>query len=119
MLLPAPELIPASELAPPREIAPGVFFSGESNYFAPWAFDAPIFMRAFGIVLGAAIVITWFTARRRPAAALATGLVLASVAYPLVWALMRQDFTPCGAPGRTSCSTGWGWRCSRFCSPWR
>ena len=94
VLLPAPELIPASELAPPREIAPGVFFGGESNYFAPWAFDAPIFMRAFGIVLGLAIVITWFTARRRRAAALATGLVLASVAYPLVWALMRQDFTP-------------------------
>ena len=94
VLLPAPELIPASELAPPREIAPGVLVGGGYNYPAPWVYDAPIFMRAFGIVLALAIVITWFTAgagRRQP---LATGLVLASVAYPLVWTLMHQDFAP-------------------------
>ena len=99
VLLPAPELIPASELAPPREVAPGVLIGGGYNYPAPWVYDAPIFMRAFGIVLAAAVLITWFTARRRRAAALATGLVLASVAYPLVWVLMHQDFTPWWAYG--------------------
>ncbi len=99
VLLPAPELIPDSELAPPREIAPGVLVGGEYNYPAPWVYDAPTFMRAFGIVLGLAVVVTWVTARRQPAAPLATGLVLASVAYPLVWTLMHQDFTPWWAHG--------------------
>jgi len=94
VLLPAPELIPASELAPPREISPGVLVGSGYNYPAPWVYDAPIFMRAFGIVLALAVVVSWVTARRHPAAPLASGLVLASVAYPLVWTLMHQDFTP-------------------------
>jgi hypothetical protein len=94
VLLPAPEWIPASELEPPRQIAPGVLAGGEYNYPAPWVFEAPTLLRGFGIALALAIVYSWRRARSRPAVALATGMVLASVAYPLTWALMHQDVTP-------------------------
>lgn len=94
VLLPAPELIPASEVPPAREVAPGVFMQEQFNYPAPWVFEAPTFMRAFGIALALAVVISWRRVGRQPAAALATGLVVASVGYPLMWVLMQREATP-------------------------
>ena len=47
-----------------------------------------------GIALAVAVVVTWRTARTHPAWPLATGLVLASVAYPLVWVTIRTDQLP-------------------------
>ena len=47
-----------------------------------------------GIALAVAIVLTWRKARTHPAPALASGLVLLSVAYPLVWVLLRTDPVP-------------------------
>ena len=47
-----------------------------------------------GLALAVAIVVTWRKARTHPAPALASGLVLLSVAYPLVWVLLRTDPVP-------------------------
>jgi hypothetical protein len=47
-----------------------------------------------GIALAVALVVTWRTARRHPEWLLATGLALASVAYPLVWVAIRTDPAP-------------------------
>jgi hypothetical protein len=44
-----------------------------------------------GIALAVAVVATWTTFRARPERALATGLVVASVAYPLTFAATRTE----------------------------
>jgi hypothetical protein len=46
------------------------------------------------IALAVAIVVSWRSARRHPEWLLATGLVLASVAYPVVWVLIRTEPMP-------------------------
>jgi hypothetical protein len=47
-----------------------------------------------GIALGVAVIVTWRMARKHPEWALASGLALASVAYPLVWVAIRTDPVP-------------------------
>jgi hypothetical protein len=44
-----------------------------------------------GIALALAVVLTWRKARKHPAPALASGLVLLSVAYPLTWVVIRTE----------------------------
>jgi len=62
----------------------------------PWPWIAPsrTFLVIFGIALAAAMIVTWTRARIHPAAALASGLVLVSVAYPLVWVSIQYVPVP-------------------------
>ncbi|HEX7291633.1 MAG TPA: hypothetical protein VF250_10960 [Conexibacter sp.] len=62
----------------------------------PWLPPSSNLLAILGIALAVAVVTTWWHARARPERALATGLVLASVAYPLAWAATRTDAL--GAP---------------------
>jgi hypothetical protein len=63
-------------------------------YPMPWLPESRPLLRILGIALAVAVVVTWRTARARPAPALASAMVLASVAYPLVWVLLRTDPLP-------------------------
>jgi hypothetical protein len=60
----------------------------------PWMPASRPLITALGIALAAAVLMTWRTARRHPEWALATGLALASVAYPVVWVAIRTDPVP-------------------------
>jgi hypothetical protein len=55
----------------------------------PWIPDSKPLLRILGVALAVAVALAWRTARTRPAWALASGLVLASVAYPLVWTTLH------------------------------
>jgi hypothetical protein len=57
----------------------------------PWISPSRTLLAVPGIALAVAVLVTWRRARQQPVWALATGLVLASVAYPLVWAVMRTE----------------------------
>jgi hypothetical protein len=63
-------------------------------YSMPWIPESRPLLRILGIALLVAVVLTWRYARSRPTWALASGMVLASVAYPLVWVLLRTDPIP-------------------------
>lgn len=63
-------------------------------YPMPWIFPARTLVAVLGIALAMAVVVTWRRARTHPAPALATGLVLTSVAYPLVWVAIRTEHLP-------------------------
>ena len=56
-------------------------------YFLPWLTESRTLITALGIALVVAVVFSWRSARTRPEAALATALVLASVAHPVAWLL--------------------------------
>jgi hypothetical protein len=60
----------------------------------PWIPESRPLLRILGLALLVAVVFTWRSARTRPAWALASGLVLASVAYPLAWAIFRGPPIP-------------------------
>lgn len=51
-------------------------------------------LTALGVALLVAVVISWRVARGRPEAALATALVLVSVAWPLAWTLRGYAVSP-------------------------
>jgi hypothetical protein len=64
-------------------------------YSMPWLPPSRVLLVIFAVALAAALVLTWIRAREQPAPALASALVLASVAYPLVWATTRNtDVAP-------------------------
>jgi hypothetical protein len=63
-------------------------------YPMPWLPESKPLLRILGLALAVAVFLAWRTARTRPAWALACGLVLASVAYPLVWVLIRTEPVP-------------------------
>jgi len=63
-------------------------------YPMPWIPESETLLTALGVALAVAVVLSWRAARSDPAPALATGLVLVSVAYPLVWALHPYDVWP-------------------------
>ena len=63
-------------------------------YPMPWIPESKPLLRILGFALLVAVVLTWRTVRSRPTWALASGMVLASVAYPLVWVLLRTDPVP-------------------------
>jgi hypothetical protein len=63
-------------------------------YPMPWIFPSRTLLALLGIALAVAVVVTWRAARKHPEWALATGLGLASVAYPLVWVALRTDPLP-------------------------
>jgi hypothetical protein len=96
----APALIAAMYLFPGPSREPTVvmthFSPGErprvtlgAPYSMPWIPESRPLLRILGLALLVAVVVTWRNARTRPAWALASGLVLASVAYPLAWASVR------------------------------
>jgi hypothetical protein len=60
------------------------------RYPMPWIWHAETLANLLGIALFTALAVTWSRARNHPAAALATGLVLASIAYPFVWVGMQR-----------------------------
>jgi hypothetical protein len=60
-------------------------------YFAPWAPPSRWLTVVLAVALGLAIVVTWTRARARPERALATGIVLVTIAYPVAWALTRTE----------------------------
>ena len=57
----------------------------------PWMPASRPLITALGIALAVAVVVTWRRTRTHPAHAMATGLVLTSVAYPLVWVAIRSE----------------------------
>lgn len=63
-------------------------------YPMPWLPESKPLLRILGLALAVAVFLAWRTARTRPAWALACGLVLASVAYPLVWVVIRIEPVP-------------------------
>jgi hypothetical protein len=88
-------LLPAPEPRPTYGVildAPGVVervYVGPP-YPMPWIWHAETLVNVLGIALAAALVVTWARARREPAAALASGLVLVSIAYPVAWLVSRN-----------------------------
>jgi hypothetical protein len=80
MTLHSPDAPPRVELGPP--------------YPMPWIPESRPLLRILGLALAVAVVLTWRTTRTRPAWALASGLVLASVAYPLVWTTLHAGSLP-------------------------
>jgi hypothetical protein len=101
-LLPAPEPEPTYRYVPGATISqPGAepMIIGPSVQVAPpypwpWIWPSRTLVAVLAIALAVAVLVTWRTARRHPAWALATGLALASVAYPLVWVAIRTDPVP-------------------------
>jgi hypothetical protein len=64
-------------------------------YELPWLPPSRVLLVIFAVALAAALIVTWIRARTQPAPALASALVLASVAYPLVWATFHNvEFAP-------------------------
>jgi hypothetical protein len=100
-LLPAPEPEPTRTLV--YTVKPAVGRTVEDvdptvvvgpPYPMPWIFPSRTLIAAIGIALALAVVVTWRRSRAHPAHALATGLVLASLAYPLVWVAIRWEQVP-------------------------
>lgn len=60
-------------------------------YSMPWLPPSRGLLVILGIALALAVIVTWRRSRARRERALATGLVLASVAYPLTWVLTRTE----------------------------
>ena len=88
-LLPAPEPRPTFGM---ELLGPGIEPTVREGppYPWPWVEDADTLVLLLAVALENALVLTWARARTNPAAALASGLVLASVAYPLVWVAIRH-----------------------------
>jgi hypothetical protein len=63
-------------------------------YPLPWLTESKLLITALGIALLVAAVYAWRTVRRHPEPALATGLVLASVAYPAAWVIQGYRVWP-------------------------
>jgi len=58
-------------------------------YSWPWLPPSRNLLAILGVALAIAVIVTWWQSRVRPERALATGLALASVAYPVTWAVTR------------------------------
>jgi hypothetical protein len=92
-LLPAPKPEPTYSLLihgpgaePTLQVGP--------PYPMPWIWPSRTLVAVLGIALAVALIVTWRRARTHPAPALASGLVLLSVAYPLVWVAIRTEPVP-------------------------
>ncbi|HMJ96143.1 MAG TPA: hypothetical protein VK486_09835 [Thermoleophilaceae bacterium] len=93
-LLPLPEPEPTRILThiagPGREVTIiGTSFG--PPYPWPWIPASRPLIAALGIALAVAVIVTWRRARAHPAPALASGLVLLSVAYPVAWVSIRTE----------------------------
>jgi hypothetical protein len=63
-------------------------------YPVPWIPESQALLSVLAIALAVAVAVSWRAARRHPEWLLATGLVLASVAYPIVWVAIRTEPVP-------------------------
>ena len=89
-LLPAPSGAPVyTEVYYGPSETPQLFLG--PPYPMPWISPSKTLLAVLGVALAVAVIVTWRRTRTRPAWALASGLVLTSVAYPLVWAAMRAE----------------------------
>ncbi|HEY1277012.1 MAG TPA: hypothetical protein VGF25_19050 [Thermoleophilaceae bacterium] len=89
VLLPAPEPEP-TRVVTIRGSGLEPLVSAGPPYPFPWIAESRPLLAALGLALLASVVIAAPRARTRPAAALATGMVLATVAYPLAWAALNN-----------------------------
>jgi hypothetical protein len=89
-LLPAPKPVPTYGLLMRGPGAEPTLHVGPP-YPMPWIWPSRTLLAVLAIALVVAVVLTWWRARTHPAPALASGLVLGSVAYPLVWALIHTE----------------------------
>jgi hypothetical protein len=93
LLLPAPEPQPTWSVealpGPGNTVIEGPRIPGPP-YPAPWIWHAEALVNVLGVALALALAVTWARARKNPAAALGSGLVLVSIAYPVAWLLSRQ-----------------------------
>jgi hypothetical protein len=93
-LLPASRPQPAYGFAHMRPGAEPELVVGPP-YELPWLPPSRVLLVLFAVALAAALIVTWIRARTQPAPALASALVVASVAYPLVWATFHNvEFAP-------------------------
>jgi hypothetical protein len=60
------------------------------RYPMPWIWHAGTLANLLGIALLVALAVTWSRVRTHSAAALGTGLLLASIAYPVVWVGLKR-----------------------------
>lgn len=76
-----------------RHMSPGrdPIMSLGPPYAFPWVPPSQSLLAILAVALAVAVVVTWLRARARPEGVLATGPVIASVAYPLTWATTRTD----------------------------
>jgi hypothetical protein len=73
-------------------LEPTVTFS--PPYPWPWLPESATLITALGIALLVAVMLSWRAARTHPQAALATALVLASVAHPVAWVMHGYKVWP-------------------------
>jgi hypothetical protein len=95
-----PAAIAAVALLPETRPEPTMIFTmqpgGETTVVAgppypmPWIPPSQTLLLLLGIALAQAVVFTWARARSHPEGLLATGLVVLTVAYPLVWATLYR-----------------------------
>jgi hypothetical protein len=91
--LPAPKPEPTptvTMVAPGREPV----FGWGPPYPYPWIPESEPLVTAVGLALLVAVAYSWGAARTRPEAALATALVLVTMAYPLAWKLHGYAIWP-------------------------
>lgn len=89
VLLPAPEPRPTYGVILDAPGAVERVYVGPPTS-TPWIANAEALVNVLGLALAVILVVTWARARREPAAALASGLVLVSVAYPVAWLVSRN-----------------------------
>ncbi len=95
-----PAAIAALALLPNTPPEPTMSFmmqpSGETTVVAgppypmPWIAPSQTLLLLLAIALAQAVVLTWARARSHPEGLLATGLVVLTVAYPMVWAILYR-----------------------------
>jgi hypothetical protein len=92
-LLPRPEPQPTPIT---RMMGPGQepIFEWGPPYPYPWIPESEPLVTALGLALLVAVAYSWGAARSSPGAALATALVLVSVAYPVAWKLHGYAIWP-------------------------
>jgi hypothetical protein len=84
---PAPGISLVYDAPPPPGERPEPTVVFGDPYPFPALTESDILVTAIGIALAVAVVLSWRAVHTRPEAALATALVLVSVAYPVAWVL--------------------------------
>jgi hypothetical protein len=88
---PEPEPTPITTLMGPGQEP---IFGWGPPYPYPWIPESEPLLDALGVALLVAVAYSWGAVRTNPKAALATAVVLVSVAYPLAWKLHGYAIWP-------------------------